>query len=79
MKRVIFIITLLSMLLPIALDARDGGDIAVVDVDESNGVVKVKLLGACSGCPLSMITLTAFVERYLRTKIPEVKRIEPVL
>ncbi len=59
--------------------ARDGGDIAVVDVDESNGVVKVKLLGACSGCPLSMITLTAFVERYLRTRIPEVKRIEPVL
>jgi len=56
----------------------DGGDIDVIDVDESNGVVKVKLLGACRGCPLSMITLTSFVERYLRTRIPEVKRVEAV-
>ncbi len=57
---------------------RDGGNIAVVDVDESSGTVKVQLLGACGGCPMSMITLTSFVERYLRAKVPEVKKIIPV-
>jgi Fe-S cluster biogenesis protein NfuA len=57
---------------------RDGGNIAVVDVNESEGIVKVQLLGACGGCPMSMITLTSFVERYLRAKIPEVKKVVPV-
>ncbi|WP_202320677.1 NifU family protein [Archaeoglobus neptunius] len=57
---------------------RDGGNIAVVDVDEETGTVKIQLLGACGGCPMSMITLTAFVERHLRTKVPEVKKIVPV-
>ncbi|MCS7118846.1 MAG: NifU family protein [Archaeoglobaceae archaeon] len=54
---------------------RDGGSIEVVGVDEKSGTVQVKLLGACGACPMSMITLTAFVERVLRTKIPEVKRV----
>ncbi len=57
---------------------RDGGNIAVVDVDEKEGIVKVQLLGACGGCPMSMITLTMFVERYLRAKVPEVKKVVPV-
>ncbi len=57
---------------------RDGGNIAVVDVDEKEGVVKVQLLGACGGCPMSMITLTSFVERYLKAKVPEVKKVVPV-
>ncbi len=57
---------------------RDGGNIAVVDVDEKEGVVKVQLLGACGGCPMSMITLTTFVERYLKAKVPEVKKVVPV-
>lgn len=57
---------------------RDGGSIEVVDVDEKSGIVKVQLLGACGGCPMSMITLTAFVERYLKEKVPEVKRVVPV-
>ncbi len=57
---------------------KDGGDIAIVDVDEREGVVKVQLLGACYGCPLASITLTMFVERYLRSKVPEVKKIVPV-
>lgn len=56
----------------------DGGSIVVMDVDEENGIVKVQLLGACSGCPMSTITLTMFVERHLRTKIPEVKKVIPV-
>ncbi|MDI9645246.1 MAG: NifU family protein [Archaeoglobales archaeon] len=57
---------------------RDGGSIEVVEVDEKSGIVKVQLLGACGGCPMSMITLTAFVERYLKEKVPEVKRVVPV-
>lgn len=57
---------------------RDGGNIAVVDVNEENGEVKVKLLGACFGCPMSQITLTMFVEQQLRARIPEVKKVVPV-
>ncbi|RLI71739.1 NifU family protein [Archaeoglobales archaeon] len=56
----------------------DGGGIAVMDVDEKNGIVKVQLLGACGGCPMSTITLTMFVERHLRNKIPEIKKVIPV-
>lgn len=57
---------------------RDGGSIEVVDVDEKSGIVQVKLLGACGACPMSMITLTAFVERVLRARVPEVRRVIPV-
>ncbi|MCS7144349.1 MAG: NifU family protein [Archaeoglobaceae archaeon] len=56
----------------------EGGSIEVVDVNEKEGVVKVRLLGACGTCPMSMITLTAFVERVLRSKIPEVKKVVSV-
>lgn len=56
----------------------EGGSIEVVDVNEKEGIVKVRLLGACGTCPMSMITLTAFVERVLRNKIPEVKKVVPV-
>lgn len=54
---------------------RDRGSIELVDVDEKEGIVKVQLLGACGTCPLSLITLTAFVERYLKAKVPEVKKV----
>ena len=57
---------------------QDGGNIAVVDVDEDTGVVKVKLLGACGGCPMAQITLSSFVEQHLKNSIPEVKRVVPV-
>ncbi len=57
---------------------RDGGNIAVVDVDEENGEVQVKLLGACFGCPMSQMTLSMFVEQQLRSRIPEVKKVIPV-
>lgn len=56
----------------------EGGSIEVVEVDEKSGTVQVKLLGACGTCPMSMITLTAFVERVLRTRIPEVKKVVPI-
>jgi len=55
----------------------DGGDIELVDVDKS-GVVKVKLKGACAGCPMSQMTIQFGVERYLKAKIPQVKKVEVV-
>jgi Fe-S cluster biogenesis protein NfuA len=55
----------------------DGGDVELVDVD--GGVVKVKLVGACAGCPMSQLTLTNGVERILKQEIPEVERVENTL
>lgn len=54
----------------------DGGNIELIDVEE--GVVKVKLSGACAGCPMSTMTLQWGVERALKKKIPEVVRVEAV-
>ena len=55
----------------------DGGDVELVDVTD-DGVVKVKLTGACVGCPMSQMTLKWGVENYLKKKIPEVKTVESV-
>lgn len=55
----------------------DGGDIELVDID-SEGVVKVRLKGACGGCPMSQMTLTMGVERKLKEEIPEVKGVVAV-
>lgn len=55
----------------------DGGDIALVDVTEE-GVVRVRLLGACQGCPGAMMTLKMGVERMLKEKVPGVASVEAV-
>ena len=55
----------------------DGGDIALVDVTE-DGVVRVRLLGACAGCPGAMMTLKMGVERILKEKVPGVASVEAV-
>jgi len=55
----------------------DGGDVELVDVSD-DGVVKVRLTGACAGCPMSQMTLKWGVENYLKKKIPEVKTVEAV-
>ncbi len=55
---------------------RDGGDIELVDVVD--GVVKVRLKGACVGCPMSQMTLKLGVENYLKKKVPSVKSVEAV-
>ncbi|MFC1480458.1 NifU family protein [Candidatus Omnitrophota bacterium] len=55
---------------------RDGGDIELVSVE--NGVVKVKLKGACSGCPMSQMTLKTVVEETLKKEVPGVDRVETV-
>lgn len=56
---------------------RDGGDVELVEVDE--GIVRVRLLGACGSCPSSTITLKAGIERALMEEIPEVREVEQVL
>jgi len=54
----------------------DGGDVELVDVDD--GVVKVRLQGACIGCPMSTITLQQGIARILKEQIPEVKEVVAV-
>ena len=54
----------------------DGGDVELVDV--SDGVVKLKLKGACAGCPMSTMTLKMGIEQVLRKQIPEVKEVVAV-
>ena len=51
----------------------DGGNVQLVDVDD--GVVKVKLTGACAGCPMSQMTLKMGIEKFLKKEIPEVKEV----
>jgi Fe-S cluster biogenesis protein NfuA len=55
----------------------DGGDIDLIDVTEE-GIVKIRLTGACSGCPMSTYTLKMGVENKLKKEIPEIKSIEQV-
>lgn len=55
----------------------DGGDVELVDV-EDNGVVKVKLTGACGACPSSTMTLRMGIERAIMENIPEVASVEQV-
>jgi Fe-S cluster biogenesis protein NfuA len=57
---------------------NDGGDIELIDVDEATGVVTVKLVGACGGCPMSQMTLKMGVERVLKEQVPEVSAVESV-
>jgi Fe-S cluster biogenesis protein NfuA len=57
----------------VALQAH-GGDVELVGID--GNVVRVKLTGACIGCPFSMMTLKNGVERALKEEIPEIERVE---
>ena len=55
----------------------DGGDLELVEVTD-DGVVKVRLKGACCGCPMSQMTLSQGVGRELMKMVPEVKKVEAV-
>ncbi|TCP26576.1 Fe-S cluster biogenesis protein NfuA [Scopulibacillus darangshiensis] len=55
---------------------RDGGDVELVDVED--GVVRVRLMGACGSCPSSTITLKAGIERALLEEVPGVRELEQV-
>ena len=54
----------------------DGGDVELVEID--GDVVKVRLQGACAGCPMSQMTLKNGIERLLKQEIPEVSSVESV-
>jgi Fe-S cluster biogenesis protein NfuA len=56
----------------------DGGDVELVDVIEDEGLVKVRLTGACSGCPMSQMTLQMGIERIVKQRVPEVKQVVAV-
>ena len=55
---------------------RDGGNVELIEVKD--GTVKVKLVGACAGCPMSKMTLKNGIERILKQEIPEVKEVVAV-
>lgn len=55
----------------------DGGDVELLEVIEE-GIVKVKLIGACSGCMMSQVTLKAGIERYLKQQVPGIKEVVAV-
>lgn len=52
----------------------DGGDVELINVDD-DGVVSVKLTGACGGCPMSQMTLKMGIEKILKENVPEVKEV----
>jgi Fe-S cluster biogenesis protein NfuA len=54
----------------------DGGDVELIDV--TDGVVKVRLKGACGGCPMSQMTLKMGIEKILKQQVPEVKSVEAI-
>ncbi len=54
----------------------DGGNVELIDVQE--GVVKVKLVGACGSCPMSQLTLKRGIEARLKAQIPEIKEVVAV-
>jgi len=55
----------------------DGGDVELVDVSE-DGIVKLKLTGACHGCPMSQMTLKMGIEKLIKSKVPSVKEVVAV-
>jgi Fe-S cluster biogenesis protein NfuA len=57
--------------------ANDGGNIELVRISE-DGIVEVRLLGSCAGCPMSSMTLRAGIERSLMIQHPQVRRVEQV-
>ena len=55
----------------------DGGDVELVDVSEE-GLVKVKLQGACAGCPMSTMTLKMGIEKVIKQNVPEITKVENI-
>jgi len=52
----------------------DGGDVELIDVSE-DGIVKVRLTGACHGCPMSQMTLKMGIEKIIKTQVPDIKEV----
>jgi Fe-S cluster biogenesis protein NfuA len=56
----------------------DGGDIELVEFDDVQGIVRIRMVGACYACPMSVLTLKAGIEQRLRMQVPEVRTVESV-
>ena len=56
---------------------RDGGDVELVEVSD-DGIVKVRLQGACGGCPMSQMTLKMGIEKVVKQSVPQIKSVEAV-
>jgi Fe-S cluster biogenesis protein NfuA len=56
----------------------DGGDVEFVDFSDADGVARIRLIGACGGCPISSLTVKHGIERRVRAAVPEVTRIAVV-
>lgn len=56
----------------------DGGDVELVDFDDVEGVVRLRLVGACSSCPISVMTMKQGIERRIKTVLPEVREVQAV-
>ncbi len=57
--------------------AMHGGNVELIEVTDE-GVVKVRLTGGCAGCPAAQMTVVGIVEKAIKSKVPEVKRVEAV-
>jgi Fe-S cluster biogenesis protein NfuA len=56
----------------------DGGDVEFVGYDDAEGVVQLRLMGACSSCPISTLTVKQGIERRIKQLIPEVREVQAV-
>ena len=56
----------------------DGGDVEFLSFDEEDGLVQVRLLGACVACPISMVTLKEGIERRIKDRVPGVTEVDAV-
>ncbi|HEX8210352.1 MAG TPA: NifU family protein [Longimicrobium sp.] len=56
----------------------DGGDVEFVGYDDAQGVVQLRLMGACSSCPISTMTVKQGIERRIKQVIPEVREVQAV-
>lgn len=56
----------------------DGGNVELVDYDSEQKVVRLRMLGACGGCPMSTMTLKMGIERAIRQSVPEVRSVEAI-
>lgn len=53
----------------------DGGDVELIDYDEEDGIVHLRLMGACGSCPISLMTLKRGIERRIMMAVPDVKAV----
>lgn len=56
----------------------DGGDVELVDFDDDEGIVQVRLVGACSSCPISTMTMKQGIERRIKAVVPEVREVQAI-